>query len=86
MNEYPAQMTEYLDQVQKLVQLMNEKIKNMDVRSVSLGLLPALVKVSKLKPGFDSVTFGKKCFAYLWTIFVEEEDSSYKSDFCYNLQ
>lgn len=31
----------------------------MDVRSVALGLLPALVKVSKVKPGFDSVTFGK---------------------------
>ena len=38
---------------------MNEKVLNMDVRSVALGLLPALVKVSKTKQDFDSVSFGK---------------------------
>lgn len=59
LNEYPNQMAYYLENVQKIVYMMNEKIKNKDIQSVALGLLPVLVKVSKLKEGFDSISFGK---------------------------
>lgn len=86
LQEYPKEMSVYLFDIQNLVHLVNDKIKNMDTKSVALGVLPSLVKIAKLKDDFDYTSFGKQNFAYLWEIFTDETDSSYKSDYCYNLQ
>jgi len=78
-------MGPFVEQIHKTVVLIAEKIKNMDTKTVALGILPSLVEVSKNQPGFDHIQYSKMTFGYLWEVFVEENDSSYKSEFCYSL-
>lgn len=58
----------------------------METKAVALGLLPGLVKVAKLSTNLEHEKISKQIFAFLWEVFVNEPDSTYKSDFCYFLQ
>ena len=62
---------------------MNIKIKNKDVQISAFSLLPNLIKVSKEIQGFDYQALSKQVFANLWEKFIDETDSTSKSEYCY---
>ncbi len=85
MQYYPDAMQNYLQPIYELILMVNEENLTPETKLAAIGCLPGLIKISKNIPNYNFKTLGKDIFAKLWEIFVNEENPSYKADYCYNL-
>ena len=86
MNCFPNKLSNYIKELYELMLLVNKKVINSETRLSAVNCLPKLIKVAKLNSNCDFLNLAKSILAKVWEIFVNEEDSSYKSSYCLNIQ
>lgn len=86
MKCFPNKLSNYIKELYELILLVNEKVINSETRLSAVNCLPKLIKVARLNQNCDFPQLAKSILGKIWEIFVKEEDSSYKSSYCLNIQ
>ena len=86
MKYYPENLTSYIEPIYEIIVYINKCNVSKDTRSIAVNCLPGLIKVAKYDKTKNISILGKNIFAQLWKLFVDEDDSIYKGEYCFTLQ
>lgn len=86
MKYYPEHLISFIEPIYEIIVFINKCNVNKDTKSIAVNCLPGLIKVAKYDKSKNITILGKNIFAELWKMFVEEEDSIYKGEYCFILQ